>query len=105
MGGSPESEHERLAAGGAPQGQRGPSLARMFPNQPTCAPPRANRIASPKVLHAALAPVAAGASFLDDPRRLSQDELFTRQFRNGGSIENHEKITPRPGPATHIRGQ
>jgi hypothetical protein len=42
----------------------------MFPKN-IGAPPRANRIASPKVLHAVLAPVAAGASFLDAVRDFS----------------------------------
>src|SRR5262249_35547207 len=48
MGASPESGRERLAAGDAPQVQRGPFLVIHGKH---CAPPRANRIASPQFSH------------------------------------------------------
>src|SRR6516162_199014 len=100
MGASPESGRERLAAGDAPQGQRGPFLGDP---RKTLRPAARESDSLPTVLPRLLPPSPRGPLFWTrrvGSRRLSQDELLTRQYRCR-SIENHGEITPRAGSAKH----
>src|SRR5262249_41952057 len=100
---APESGRERLAAGDAPQGQRGPFLGDP---RKTLRPAARESDSLPTVLPRLLPPSPRGPLFWThraSPRHLSQDELFTRQSRYG-SIENYGKITPRAGSANHQLG-